>query len=81
MWEVCRGGEQVHEAARHSALVNVFSDQLTDKVFAGASPAVQREDEGFLRVLVGHEAGHSFEEDTRCHVLAEQLALQIRFET
>lgn len=60
MWKVKCGCEHMNEAAVHSLLVNVFSNQLTDKVLPCARPSVQGEHQGLLRVLIAHESTHSF---------------------
>lgn len=73
--------ENVNILAVHSLLVNVFSNQLTNKVLPCAGPSVQREHEGLLRVVVAHESIHSFQDDAGRDVLSEQFAFQVSLET
>lgn len=81
MGEVSCGSKQVHKFTFHSFLINTFCNQLADIIFPCAGPAMQREDEGLLGVFIVHEAGHSFEDNVGCYMLAKQLLLQRQFQT
>lgn len=73
--------ENMNKVAVHSLLVNVFSNELTDKVLPRAGPSMQREHQGLLWVLVAHESIHSFQDDARRNVLSEHLIFQVNLET
>lgn len=57
------GGENVNKSAVHPFLVNAVSYQTADEVLPRARPSVQRQHQGFLRVVVGHESIHGFQDD------------------
>lgn len=73
--------ENVDKLAVHSLSINIFCNELTDKVLPSAGPAVQREDQGLLRIVIGHESVHGFQDDAGCDVLSEQLAVQVGLES
>lgn len=81
MWEVMLRCEDMNKVAVHSLLVNVFSNQLTDKVLSCASPSMQREHQRLLWVVVAHKSTDSFQDDAGCNVLSEQFVFQVSFET
>lgn len=81
MWKVELGCENVHKLAVHSLLVNIICNELTGIVLPRAGPAVQREDQGLLWIVIAHEAIHSLQDDAGCDVLSEQLAVQVGLQT
>lgn len=73
--------ENVHKFAVHPLLVNIICDELADIVLACAGPAVQRENQRLLGILVAHKAVHGLQDDAGCDVLSKQLVVQVFLQT
>lgn len=67
----------MNETARHSFVVNVFGYELAHKVLPSTGPAMEGQNQGFLWVLIVHEARDGFHDDLRGDVLPEQLCLEV----